>query len=313
MAKEIYRKVVLERLASPEQLDQLVKLTTPMGWLALTAMSLIVGAVTLWGFFGNASYQVGGQAVFLNSSGEYRLYAPTDGKIIESQLVTGQELQEGNLLAIIAPPVLIRQIAGIEGEYRAALDAGDLAKSNQLASRLAELRTRLDTVSHVLCRQGGVVTAVTRQAGDLVKEGELLATVEIPGKDIRELEVMLYIPVDAGKKVQPGMAVRLMPSVVNREEYGYMLGKVTEVAELPSSPDEMMKVLNNQEFIRLLTKNGPVVAIKVDLEQDFNTVSAYKWSSREGPSVKISGGTLGSGLISVKTVKPISMVIPIIK
>jgi hypothetical protein len=39
MDKPLFRQAALERLSSPEQLDQLVRVTHPLGWLALLALS----------------------------------------------------------------------------------------------------------------------------------------------------------------------------------------------------------------------------------------------------------------------------------
>ena len=44
----IFRKVALERLSSPEQLDQMVQVTNPKGWLALTGLGAIVGGLAIW-------------------------------------------------------------------------------------------------------------------------------------------------------------------------------------------------------------------------------------------------------------------------
>jgi HlyD family secretion protein len=52
MADSIFRKVSLDRLASPEQLDQAMQATTPGGWLALVAIALILVAAIGWGVAG---------------------------------------------------------------------------------------------------------------------------------------------------------------------------------------------------------------------------------------------------------------------
>ena len=51
-AERIFRKVALERLSSPEQLDQLVPLTSPIGWAAVVAIAAILAAAIGWSIFG---------------------------------------------------------------------------------------------------------------------------------------------------------------------------------------------------------------------------------------------------------------------
>ncbi|MCP3871222.1 MAG: NHLP bacteriocin system secretion protein, partial [Gammaproteobacteria bacterium] len=52
MSKAMFRKKALKKLSSPEQLDELLKVTTPHGWLALLALCAIVITIVLWGIFG---------------------------------------------------------------------------------------------------------------------------------------------------------------------------------------------------------------------------------------------------------------------
>lgn len=48
----IFRKESLERLSSPEQLDQLMQVVSPRSWLPLSALAGLVGLALLWGIFG---------------------------------------------------------------------------------------------------------------------------------------------------------------------------------------------------------------------------------------------------------------------
>lgn len=63
MAKEIYRKVSLDRLASPEQLDHLLEVTTGKSWVALLALCATLGAGVAWGVLGSSDTTVPGAAL----------------------------------------------------------------------------------------------------------------------------------------------------------------------------------------------------------------------------------------------------------
>ena len=52
----IFRKEALERLSSPEQLDQLMKIVTPRSWLPLVTLGGLLGMGLLWSFFGAYSH-----------------------------------------------------------------------------------------------------------------------------------------------------------------------------------------------------------------------------------------------------------------
>jgi hypothetical protein len=48
----IFRKESLERLSSPEQLDQLMQVVGPRSWLPLTALSVLMILSLIWSIFG---------------------------------------------------------------------------------------------------------------------------------------------------------------------------------------------------------------------------------------------------------------------
>jgi HlyD family secretion protein len=49
------------------------------------------------------------------------------------------------------------------------------------------------------------------------------------------------------------------------------------------------------------------------MEVDPSTPTGYRWSSRQGAPVKLSGGTICMGEIVTRKQKPISMVFPYVK
>ena len=62
MRRQIFRKVALERLSSPEQLDVLMQITSPAGWLALAALVALLLVGVLWSVLGIVELPVAGRA-----------------------------------------------------------------------------------------------------------------------------------------------------------------------------------------------------------------------------------------------------------
>ena len=69
MSNSLFRKKALEKLSSPEQLDKLIVITSPKGWLALLAVALIVIVGLLWGIFGTIYYKTVGWGFLVKSGG----------------------------------------------------------------------------------------------------------------------------------------------------------------------------------------------------------------------------------------------------
>ena len=52
MAGTVFRKKSLERIESPDQLDDYIRVTSPGTWMVVLVLVLLVFAGIVWGFFG---------------------------------------------------------------------------------------------------------------------------------------------------------------------------------------------------------------------------------------------------------------------
>ncbi len=90
MQKSIYRKTSLERISSPEQLDQMLTLTPPATWLAVAGGILCMAAVLLWAFFAWIPEKVSAFGIYGIGSGgsTVRCYVPLEES---AELETGMK------------------------------------------------------------------------------------------------------------------------------------------------------------------------------------------------------------------------------
>ena len=68
MNDSLFRKKNLERISSPEQLNDYIKVSNPSVWLIIGAMFIIAIAFSIWAFSGNITSEVSGTGVFQGSS-----------------------------------------------------------------------------------------------------------------------------------------------------------------------------------------------------------------------------------------------------
>jgi HlyD family secretion protein len=176
-----------------------------------------------------------------------------------------------------------------------------------LEIELRERQARLGETARVVSNRAGRVLELLVDRGDVVNPGTPILNLEVVSED---LVAVLFVPATAGKRVQPGMPVRVSPSVVKREEYGSILGRVTWAAEYPSTARGMVRLLGNEALVTKLMAEGPPIQVNVALERDAATPSGFRWSSSTGPNVKISSGTLATGDVVVREEAPINLVIP---
>ncbi len=111
MSEAMFREKALKKLSSPEQLDELVKVTTPRGWLALLGLCAIVITIVLWGIFGCIPTKVMGSGVILRTGGVIDISAQGRGPVtIAENIDVGSVVQAGQVVATISQVELATQI-----------------------------------------------------------------------------------------------------------------------------------------------------------------------------------------------------------
>jgi HlyD family secretion protein len=407
----IFRKVALERLSSPEQLDQLLQVTRPTGWLSLAAFAAIIFAAFGWAFYGSIPTEAAGEGILIRRGGVAAVVAAGSGQVESVAVAPGQLIAKGQVVARLRQELLLRQIrdarvkqadlARTYGELRRSaeeqkrlrqrdleqersklaasiatlekdLELGreriaaqekllkeglitqqtllatkqDLnAKRDQLASQhlevdgldLKRLEADQQLDQQLTSRQGeirdldlqlreldaklkedvavaspftGRVLELMVDRGDVVSPGSPIVSVELTSQ---ELMAVLFVPASEGKRVQPGMAVRISPSTVKKEEFGSILGRVKWAAAFPSSARGMVRLLGNEALVAKLMAEGPPIQVDVALLPDASTPTGFKWSSSRGPGGRISSGTLASGTVVVKQEHPIGLMLPTLR
>ncbi len=104
IASRLFRKVAQERLASPEQLDQLMRITSPAGWLALLALGFLLGCAVLWGIWGSIPTEVQGSGILMSRGGVFTISARAAGSIQAIRFNEGDEVKAGQVVAVIGQP-----------------------------------------------------------------------------------------------------------------------------------------------------------------------------------------------------------------
>ena len=195
----------------------------------------------------------------------------------------------------------------------AQFNATKQAKLDELTKKVEDLKASIQTDYSIVAPSDGKIVSIDVSKGDLVSQGTAIASLAKTGSNVKALEAVIYVPVSDGKKITEGMEVKIYPSTVQKEEYGYMIGTVVNVPIYPVSTQSVMETLGNESLVQELTGDGSPLEVRVDLVADDSTVSGYAWSSKKGATVNVENGTLCSAAVVVSTQRPISMVIPILK
>jgi HlyD family secretion protein len=112
---KIFRKVALDRLSSPEQLDTLMRVITPKAWLALAPLVMLILGGAVWGWFGSLPDKIRAtKCVLINSIGLADVTSESAGRITDFMVKVGDRIEKGTEVARIAQPDLVDRIQKAE-------------------------------------------------------------------------------------------------------------------------------------------------------------------------------------------------------
>ena len=118
MDSKVFRKVSLERMSSPEQLDQMMQVTTPKGWVVLLALIILVVFAIFWGIFGSISTKVTGMGILIKRGGVFNIGTDSHGQVLDLKFAVGETVHKGDLVAIVDQPDLSDQLVAAEIELQ---------------------------------------------------------------------------------------------------------------------------------------------------------------------------------------------------
>ncbi len=107
MAKIEFRKTALEKLSSPEQLNQTVRITPAVSWIGLAICGLLLLAAILWGIFGTLPRTVIGQGILTPQGDSLHTVAQGSGIIeFSKEYAEGETIETGEVIATVKQPIL---------------------------------------------------------------------------------------------------------------------------------------------------------------------------------------------------------------
>jgi HlyD family secretion protein len=137
----IFRKIALERLSSPEQLDHLMQVTLPRGWLALFAAATVILAALVWGIFGTIPTSINGSGILIRGGSVYDVVSSGAGVVTQVCVRANDVIAEQDVVARLSQPELDLRIRHTE------LERQDLLDQNEKLMRSETETLRIDSIS----------------------------------------------------------------------------------------------------------------------------------------------------------------------
>ena len=136
--KALFRQESLERLSSPERLDQLMKVVSPKDWLPLATLGSLVGIAFIWSIVGRIPITASGQGVLIYPRQVVAVQSASSGQIKELKVKTGDRVKAEDVIATVELPETQKQLQQQKEKLK------ELQEQNQGVNRLQGERTKLE-------------------------------------------------------------------------------------------------------------------------------------------------------------------------
>lgn len=137
--RSLFRKESIERLSSPERLDQLMQVVSPKSWLPLTALGSLVAVAIVWSIYGRIPITVEGRGALIYPRTVVPLHSKSAGQLLTLDVNVGDVVKKGNVLATVDQVDLRKQL------QLARAKLVQLEEQDRNASSLQVQRQQLDT------------------------------------------------------------------------------------------------------------------------------------------------------------------------
>ncbi len=303
---EIFSREALNKLRSPEKLDTMFAITTPVSWIGLAAIGILLFSILLWSIFGAFTVKADGMGLIMDSAGVVNVSHTAIGKISEVYVKKGSIIKRGDLIAKLEQAD--RSADTRMAQYGMGLAANDREAMERVYQYDAK-RQQQTVAENIYSDYNGIVDDVLVEKGTILVKDAPVCTIRLT-QDRDDLIGILYVPVDKGKRIEPGMTMQLAPNGVDVSESGSLMGVVRSVSQYPVSAESVRQKLGNAQLAQWIQQkqDSALMEVNFDLVKDEDSESGYLWTSTIGEHKPITAGSFCTGSIIIDRRPPIEKV-----
>ncbi len=279
---QIYRKTALDKISSPEQLDKSLKITSPLSWLVLIGLTLIVVVVIIWSIVGRIPETITTQGILVEPNGVCSIFAKESGTVVEVSVDSGDSVSIGT-------PVLI---------YRTDSGQDEVLYSDQSGS---VYRVLTEKGKRIL--KGEEVYRITPS----VYNKELVAVCYATAEDVKKVRDK----VDTIRGTTKNVKARVEVAGIDTQKYGYLEARVFTIDSAQTTDmdngERWTEVLGaGNTLLNTLRESRATTAIICEFDfKDRGSRTGIRWSNEKGYTQTINSGDKVTVKIVTSEVAPI--------
>ncbi len=138
---QIFRKEALERISSPERLDQIMQVVSFQKWIPLAAFGTIITAGVVWSILGRIPVTVNGQGLLTFPSQVMPFQSQGAGRVLSVKVSVGEVVKKGQVIATIDQAELQKKLQQSQAKL------AQLQQQDGNANSLQQQRIGLDQLT----------------------------------------------------------------------------------------------------------------------------------------------------------------------
>jgi len=299
---KIFRQQALDTVSNPEQLDQHVRITRPSVWIIVMGILAILVGVFVWSVTGTITTSSKINGVLFPADSVKMGTSICGGTVTDVLVSENDEVEKGDVLAVIPDMETLQQIASMREKYNSASGA----QKQEYETVLKSLRREYIANSFITATRSGTITKIV-EMNSTVSPGTQVAINIINDESSGSKEILAYVPYSIAVNFKVGMQAQVTPSNLKREEYGYMVGTITRIGSSTITMDSIRAAMGTEKYVSALGLTGTEVEVRIRINADSSSKNGFEWSNKKGATAEVSTGTVCNIQVITKSKKPIEM------
>lgn len=264
---EIYRKSALEKNSSPDQLETMLKISSPLSWLALIGATIIVVVTIIWAFVGRIPMIVQSAGIISSPDSTNSVYSNSSGTVMRVYFSRGERVYIGDVLM--------------------------------------DIKTDRDETVEIVSDQVGYISEIVKPEGTTITQNSEVLRIS-PDTNSSQV-VVCYVQTEDAQKIKRGNKAYISLSASDSKRYGHMVGRVINIDAGAASMESQDKVLGKDTNLsKTFSPEGKAVTvITCELYPSTESASGYFWSNKKGNQLMVNNRDICSVKIITKEVRPI--------
>ena len=228
---------------------EMARVASPKVRIVIAAMVAMMVVVVYWCIFGTVNYKVNAQGVVFPFGEATPVTVPYDGTVSRMMITPGTAVTYG--------------------------------------TGIVEIHNALSTSTVTAPRDGVVIS--TLPIGTQFKAGEPVAWLLPQTQQMAGREMLCYVTYNDLRKLKTGQQVQATPANMERENWGYIYGKVVGIEQYPTTRKEIINRVKLDPLAAFIQDGQAVYEVRVVFDtQDGGLV----WSREKSRNVTVGNGAL---------------------